>query len=408
MEKITFCMPVKSNLRYLKASIASIRENASRKDHDIIIYVDEDTDGTCTWLDSLKDPNIQYFKNTSCWLLGIGKGYDFCIDKIKTDVFMIFHADMMLGKNADEEAFKHLKPQTVVCCTRIEPPLHPPGPEKIVIDFGLWPEENIGRGFQKKDFNAYVEQQLSSQDTKVTNGCFAPWMMYKKDFDAVGGHDRIFHSYHEDSDLFNRFLLKGYKMIQPWTALVYHLTCRAGIFENGLDKKSARVISMQHKSFYDFVRKWGTIILHDAHLMPIVKNKYDIGFVIRNAFNYDLVKELEPWCDTLYLDHIDNIYTLIKEAQFHTSFDMKKRVRPIAQEKTNKILVHFNLENVETQQVNFLMQLPAILEDSGEIGEMTHDIFTLNIGSLETFNDKLINATDPWHTNRLLCQNSNK
>ena len=114
MEKITFCLPVKSNLRYLKASIESIRENASRKDHDIVIYVDEDTDGTCAWLDSLNDSSIQYFKNTSGTLLGIGKGYDFCIDKAKTDVFMIFHADMMLGKNADDEAYKHLKPQTVV------------------------------------------------------------------------------------------------------------------------------------------------------------------------------------------------------------------------------------------------------------------------------------------------------
>ena len=44
MNKITFCIPSKSNLRYLKTCIPSIRENAYRKDHDIIIFVDSDED----------------------------------------------------------------------------------------------------------------------------------------------------------------------------------------------------------------------------------------------------------------------------------------------------------------------------------------------------------------------------
>ena len=32
---------------------------------------------------------------------------------------------------------KHLKPGKVVCATRIEPPIHPAGKEKIVMDFGM-------------------------------------------------------------------------------------------------------------------------------------------------------------------------------------------------------------------------------------------------------------------------------
>ena len=34
-------------------------------------------------------------------------------------------------------AFKHWKHGNVVCSTRIEPPLHPEGPEKIVENFGM-------------------------------------------------------------------------------------------------------------------------------------------------------------------------------------------------------------------------------------------------------------------------------
>ena len=122
MNKITFCIPTKSNLRYLKQCLSSIRENSFYKDHDIIVYVDEDRDGTCDWLDSVKSTlNVEYFKNTSGVLTGIGKGYDLCIEKSKTDVFMIFHADMMLGKNADVECLKHLSKKTVVCCKPDDP-----------------------------------------------------------------------------------------------------------------------------------------------------------------------------------------------------------------------------------------------------------------------------------------------
>ena len=63
--------------------------------------------------------------------------YDYLIYSQPTDIGMIFHVpDMMLGKDADYHAFKHWKHGNVVCSTRIEPPLHPEGPEKIVENFG--------------------------------------------------------------------------------------------------------------------------------------------------------------------------------------------------------------------------------------------------------------------------------
>jgi hypothetical protein len=73
---------------------------------------------------------------------------------------MIFHADMMLGKHADLKAYQHLAPNTVVCATRVEPPLHPNAGEKILLDFGIWPEY-----FKKDEFNKYVESQI--KETKI-------------------------------------------------------------------------------------------------------------------------------------------------------------------------------------------------------------------------------------------------
>ena len=46
---ITFCIPSKSNLRYLKPCIKSIQDN-SYYPNKIIVYVDQDKDGTVEWL----------------------------------------------------------------------------------------------------------------------------------------------------------------------------------------------------------------------------------------------------------------------------------------------------------------------------------------------------------------------
>jgi hypothetical protein len=163
--------------------------------------VDKDEDGTVNWLrENQNTLNIKYFVNPELnkSLYGIGKAYDYCIQNATTDIVMVFHADMMLGKDADYHAFRHLKKKTVVCSTRIEPPLHPEGPEKIVVNFGLWPETNIIDGFKEQEFDKFVENSKTAFKDRITRGCFAPWMIYKQDFIDIGMHDPKMKSARED------------------------------------------------------------------------------------------------------------------------------------------------------------------------------------------------------------------
>lgn len=396
MEKITFCIPSKNNLRYLKACIPSIRKNSYRKDHDISIFVDKDEDGTVEWLNNNRELyNLKVFVNPNLnkTLYGIGMAYDFCIKKSETDIFMIFHADMMLGKNADYHAYKLLKEKKVVCATRIEPPLHPEGVEKIVRDFGLWPENNIKDGFRENEFNEFVEQcQLNYKD-KITYGCFAPWMMYKKDFIDIGMHDPIMKSAREDSDVFNRMILNKYELIQSWESFVYHLTCRGGQFEHGIltkdhSQKSKDWQKLMHESTLEFIRKWGTNVLHDEFLNPIIKNKYNIGFIIKNCPE-SLLGYLEPWCTNIYVDC--NINNYIETQQKTTSFDLSERVRKTNESKNNDILIEF--DGMQINQARFLFlteQLSDIITDSGDIGEFEYDIFKFKINTLQTYQLNLI------------------
>lgn len=383
MNKITFCIPSKTNLRYLKTCIPSIRENAYRKDHDIIIFVDSDEDGTVEWLEQVKDQyNLTYYVNPELGerLYGIGKAYDYCIEKSTTDVFMIFHADMMLGKNADLNAFNHLREKTVVCATRIEPPIHPNAGEKIQIDFGMWPEE-----WKEKEFNLYVESQLN--ETKITNGVFAPWMMYKDEFLVLGGHDSIMHSCREDSDIFNRMELAGFIFIQPWNSLVYHLTGRgAGSF--GGDEERHRLWKQDmDNSTKEFIRKWGSNVKHTDLMKPIVTPKYNIGFIIDNCIP-QLLEILEPWCANIYVDCEIESY-IIKE-QLNTKFNLKDRIKLYSEDKLNNILIKFDARQLNQNNFQLLQQLPEIIQESGNIGEFELDIFTVVIKDLKTYERDLI------------------
>ena len=351
MEKITFCIPSKSNLRYLKTCIPSIRKNAYRNDHEIIIFVDSDEDGTIEWLEQVKnDYKISYYINPHLGekLFGIGKAYDFCIEKSTTDVFMIFHADMMLGKHADLKAYNLLQEKTVVCATRVEPPIHPNNGEKILLDFGMWPEE-----FKEYEFDQYVNEHL--EDTKTTEGIFAPWMMYKSEFlNILGGHDPIMHSCREDSDLFNRMLLAGFNFIQPWNSLVYHLTGRgAGSFDGDPERHKKWQEDM-NKSTLEFIKKWGTNVNHTPLMKPIVSPVYKKSIKVTNS-NPQIEQLLEPW--------------------FNGGSD---------------ILVEIDGNQFTQQDYQIIQQLPAIIQDSGEIGQFELDNLKITINSLDSFEQELV------------------
>jgi hypothetical protein len=220
---------------------------------------------------------------------------------------------MIVTKNYLENMLKHLDRGVVVSGTRIEPPLHPPGPEKYVQNFGMEPEEFDDISFQK----FVLDIELINKDKK-TQGIFAPWMIYKEDFISIGGHDKLFAPMElEDSDIFNRMFLAGYKFIQSRDAFVYHMTCRGSRFKDGLEieriidlpdgtkwykpKDSEEYIKLRQNKFREWWRKWGTDVLHDEFMMPIVGTRYNIGYVIKNC-NQQVLSFIEPWSTSVYVE----------------------------------------------------------------------------------------------------------
>ena len=395
---ITFGIPSKNNKRYLQAAIPSILKN-SHYDNKVIVFVDGDNDGTVEWLESLNEPNVSFLVNPKLneELFDIGKAYDYLIEKAETEMVCVFHADMMLAKDADKYMMEVWEEKSVVCATRIEPPLHPEGPEKIVKDFGLWPETDIEDGFKEAEFDEYVQMLLESEHGQVTEGLFAPWLVSKTDFNAVGGHDYRFRSAREDSDLFNRFLLAGYKLKQTWRAFVYHLTARAGQFEHGVltkehTEKSKDWQVLMEASTKEYFRKWHTPVLHDEYMKPIVPPVYHTTIVAQNSTD-QMIELLEPWCDQLYVDSdINTIVSFIAKNQQYTKDDLSEKVLYNNHPRINgDVVIHIDCNDINNEVYNYFALLSRIIDDSGQV-KTTQKLgpITLVINKKEDLRDKLI------------------
>ena len=400
---ISFIQPSRNNLKYLKWSYNSIRKNLGYR-HEICWADDFSNDGTWEWMNEVakKDRNVKIHRNEGPTRLGHTILYDTLINEYATsDIVMIYHADMYACPKLDEEVLKHLEPGKVVSATRIEPPLHPDGPEKVLQDFGIEPEE-----FDEQGLLNFINQTWEGMpEDKTTEGIFAPWAIYKDDFTSIGGHDQLYAPQSkEDSDIFNRVQLAGYETIQTWEGYVYHMTCRGSRFKDGAmrnpagqvfmkGRESSEWLAQNLRSTRNFIRKWGHMVKHDDYLKPIVPPKYDIGFVAYNC-NKQMLYELEPWCNVIYL-HAGSDYMneYREEEQPNTSFDLNERIKLYGNNKISNIhdiCVEFDASKLNNENFQVLVNLSEMLKDSGEIGEMEFDIFKFYIKSLKTYEKNLI------------------
>ena len=405
--KISLIQPGRNNLKYLKWSYDSIRKNQGNHDVQICVADDASTDGTWEWcMDMMEyDHNFAAIKNEGPERLGHTILYDRLVNEVAHhDICMIYHADMYLCPGALDEIKKHLKQKTIVSLTRIEPPLHPAGPEKVLVDFGIEPEE-----FREDDFLTWYDNtHLPAMGEKTTEGIFAPWAFYKSEFEEINGHDPLYAPQSkEDSDIFNRLQLNGIKFIQTWEGCVYHMTCRGSRFADGAVRNPDGEVFMKNretdewliqnqKATRNFIRKWGHFVKHDQFLKPIIPPKYDIGFIFKNGdsnFGNDLklLALLEPWCSTIYVDTA-LLQDYIQTEQPNTIMNLHDRVKPFDNEKNNKILVTIDENKFDNEDFRFIQNFSEILANDKdlEIGEFQLGNLSIEIFGLDTYEKELI------------------
>lgn len=391
LDNTTVVIPSHNTLNHLKNTYDSVRRYYPTL--PLIIIDDASNDGTDVWLRSLVDAHLTTIIDP------VRKGHTFWYDEgmriASTDIVAILHSDMMIGPMYFDNLLKHLTPGTVVCGTRVEPPIHPEGMEKIVKNFGM----------DYNDFN-YIEFEKFCLDSQIENrgvitrGIFAPWVLYKNDHLSIGGHDQNFAPYgYEDSDIFNRWILAGYRMVQSRDALVYHLTCRGHRWNKGIGIENADYKETMEKGQKYFLRKWGQWIQNDAYMFPIILPKFDIRLVVRNLRDIRFLSAFEPMFSVITTDNPQLVQEYIAMEQPKTTIDMASRVTTFTTTPdltTHDINVILDLDRFTNTDAQTLHQLVAILTEMKDIpdvgGEYELGNITVHITKLEDTVTSLIHA----------------
>ena len=320
VKPITFCIPTANNEReYIHLLLRSLQTNTDISNHEVLVFIDSDNQNTYESLVEKKKemPNLKIHRNTSAYPIGGQRNISLMFGAANNDIVCYLQSDMVVGKNFDKHISDNMDDEkTVLSCARIEPPLHPPGPEKIVKDFGITPEE-----FKWNDFNQFVAE-LQSENRPNMIGHFAPFAIYKRIyFDVMGGFDTQFRCSREDSDFIIRLEQNGLTAIQSWNACVYHFTCVSSRgkdwYKQDEDAKYKNVLQQNADSeeLKRFIRKWG---FFGHHPKPV----YNIGlFIDMDKFvDTQLLEYVEPYFTNIYIN--DKLVTrqLKETAQFKSHY----------------------------------------------------------------------------------------
>jgi len=362
IENISVIIPSYNNLRHLKNCYESLKKHAPNV--EICIADDASTDGTLEWLNSLSDNMLKYIRVDT--RLGHTILYDKLINKVSTrNIVSILHADMIIAPNYFENLLKHLKENTIISGTRIEPPIHPEGKEKIIQDFGIDYDT-----LKLNEFELFCQKQMNLDFDKTTQGIFAPWILYKEDFQNTQGHDPLFAPFgYEDSDIFQKWLLHGFKLIQSRDAFVYHLTCRGHRWSEKLFEDNSDYSLIMTNARKKFIRKWGCFVHNNEYQHPIIFPRYKKTLLL-NSNNVEqsvhLLDVIEPFFDRILIsgnfDIIKDLYLRKEKEKYNVDLSYKF----IDVLDGEDIIITIEDKYINNTDIEYINYLPKIIEESGE------------------------------------------
>lgn len=322
MKPITFCIPTAKNERdYVLLLLDSLKKNTDISKHEILVFIDSDNQNTYDALLSVqKDiPTLKIYQNTDKFPFGGQRNISIMFDAAKNDIVCYLQSDMVAGKDLDVHILSGLLNENdILSLTRVEPPLHPPSPEKIVRDFGF-----DAISFNMESFNSFVEELQLENKPIQKDAHFAPFALHKKLwFETIGGFDTQFRCSREDSDFIIRCKLNNINLIQTWKGAVYHFTCVSSRGKDWFkqdDEKIKTKNELQRLADYQellrFTRKWGKF----SHKIDYV---YDISLVLNvdRYVDFNILSAVEPLVSRLFINDESVVNNLIRSVKFESEY----------------------------------------------------------------------------------------
>lgn len=236
-KKFSILIPSWNNLEMLKLCISSIEKN-SKFPHQIIIHINEGTDGTLGWVKKMGFDHTYSTVNVGvCWALNA------CRALVKTEYIAFLNDDMYMLPNWDLELWNEINRIDhkffFLSCTSIEPRVSPHPGILAPFDFG-----NSLENFREADL-------LKSYDTIKGNdwsgATWPPNIVHKDVWDLIGGYSiEYFPGLYSDPDFSIKLFEAGVRYFKGVDkSRAYHF-----------GSKSTKRLKM-NKGSKQFLNKWG-------------------------------------------------------------------------------------------------------------------------------------------------------
>ena len=264
---ISIVIPTYNNLDYLKLCLKSLEKNSSFN-HEIIIHINDGSDGTFNFV---KSNNYKYTRSNIN--IGLCSSINKAAKLVSNRYILYSHDDMYFCPNWDKVLIDEIKnlnhDDFYLSGTMIEP-----NSGHIVCDFGI-------------DIDTFKEDELLSKYKNINfydhqGTHFAPHLVSKKMWDRVGGFSEEFNpGIGSDPDFNMKLWKEGVRIFKGLNDFkVYH-------FGSLTTRKKKNFI--QNKGDKTFLKKWGfsTKFFKKYYLKSKTKYKGPLNEP-KKTFNYFL------------------------------------------------------------------------------------------------------------------------
>jgi len=342
MKPISFVINTTINeLNHIKLLLNSLNVNLDGDKHEILIFIDNDNQGTYEYLKSIKDKfydlKIITHKLPPC--IGYSRNNNLLVELAKHDIVSYLQSDMVISPHYDTDILKEIEENTILSATRVEPPLHGESPLTITKDLGTDPLD-----FNLEKWNEY---SLTIKEDKTADYFFAPITFYKNVWLSIGGYDTLFRRSREDSDLVQRCLHKEIKLKQTFNAIVYHFTCTSSRGKDWFKKDNTEAqnrVKLQEQAdqieLRRFIRKWGGFNHGTEKLI-----KYDVDLEIKNSSKLPphIINNIEPLFSRVWID--DATVNQIINNNVSREHELANKLLNFTDEQWKKTSKYHNLDN---------------------------------------------------------------
>ncbi|SFV32596.1 glycosyltransferase family 2 protein [Thermoflavifilum thermophilum] len=229
-------IPTWNNLPYLQLCIESIRQHSTFP-HQIIVHINEGTDGTLEWVKQQTDIDYTYSSSN----IGVCYALNAARPLVQTDFIVYLNDDMYVCPDWDRVLWEEIQ-QLPDCffflsCTALEPVAS--SNCAIQANFGSDPAH-----FRKQELLA---QYATFQKPDWLGATWPPNVIHRNVWDLVGGYSIEFSpGMYSDPDFSMKLWQAGVRYFKGLSASrVYHF-----------GSKSTKRIR-KNKGYYTFIRKWG-------------------------------------------------------------------------------------------------------------------------------------------------------